>query len=47
MSKMGQAIFQMQEDAYEMTREEFIEKYGENNADIYDQLWDWASPDNP
>lgn len=39
MSKMGQAIFEMQEDAYEMSREQFIEKYGKQNADVYDELY--------
>lgn len=38
MSKMGQHVFEMQEDAYEMTREEFIEKYGKQCADVYDDL---------
>lgn len=47
MSKMGQAIFEMQEDAREMTREEFIKKYGDQNADIYDQLWEYAPDDTP
>lgn len=37
---MGQAFFTMQEDAYEMTREEFIKTYGNQNAEVYDQLWE-------
>lgn len=44
MSKMGQSIFEMQEDAYEMTREEFIAKYGQQNADIYDDLYKNLEP---
>lgn len=44
MSKMGQAIFEMQEDAREMSREQFIEKYGKSNADIWDEIY--LSQDN-
>lgn len=47
MSKMGMAIFEMQEDAYEMTKEQFVAKYGEQNADVYDELWDYKPNDNP
>ena len=39
MSKMGQAIYEMQEDAMEMSREEFVKKYGKANADVYDELY--------
>lgn len=39
MSKMGQAIFEMQEDAIELTREEFIKKYGKQNADFWDSQY--------
>lgn len=40
MSKMGQYVFEMQEDAIEMTRKDFIEKYGESNAYVYDEAYD-------
>ena len=45
MSKMGQAIFEMQEDAYEMSREEFVEKYGKQNADVWDNICNDLEPD--
>lgn len=45
MSKLGQAIFEMQEDAYEMTREEFVAKYGKQNADVWDSLYNNPEPD--
>lgn len=38
MSKMGQWVFEMQEDAYEMTQEEFIKKHGKQNRDIWEQM---------
>lgn len=38
MSKMGQAIFEMQEDAVELTRDEFVKKYGKQNADVWDNI---------
>jgi hypothetical protein len=47
MSKMGQAFLEMQEDVANMTLEEFIEKYGAENADLYDQLWDYFPDDTP
>jgi len=37
MSKVGQWVFEMQEAAPHMSREEFIEQYGERQVDIWDQ----------
>ena len=36
MSKTGQWVLEMQEDAWELTREEFIAKHGEHNVDVWD-----------
>ena len=44
MSKMGQWVFEMQEDAYEMTEAEFVKKHGKNNRDIWEQM---NGPDSP
>lgn len=38
MSKMGQLVHEMQEDAYEMSRDQFVGKYGNQNAEIYDNI---------
>ena len=38
MSKMGQDFFDMQEAAQVMTKEQFINEYGKQNADLYDQI---------
>lgn len=45
MSKMGQDFFDMQEDAIKLTKEEFVKKYGANNSDLYDQIWEQNEPD--
>lgn len=45
MSKMGQDFLDMQEDAIEMTKEEFVKKYGAINADLYDQILEQNVPD--
>ena len=45
MSKMGQDFFDMQEDAINMTKEEFVKKYGAVNADLYDQILEQNTPD--
>lgn len=37
MSRVGQWVFEMQEAAPHMTREEFIKEYGERQVDIWDQ----------
>ena len=42
MSKVGQWVFEMQEDASQMTLEEFIEKHGESQADVWHQVWEEA-----
>ena len=36
MSKIGNWVLEMTEAAAELTREEFIKKYGEANADVWD-----------
>ena len=36
MSKIGNWVLEMTEAAAELTREEFIKKYGESNVDIWD-----------
>ena len=38
MSKTGQWVLQMQEDANDMTREEFIKKHGEAQVDTWDSV---------
>ena len=38
MSKMGQDFFAMQEAAQSMTKAQFIDEYGLQNADLYDQI---------
>jgi hypothetical protein len=38
MSKMGQWVFEMQEDAYDMTLSEFIRKYGAANASVWHEV---------
>lgn len=45
MSKTGQSFFEMQEDAMELTKEEFVKKYGKQNADLYEQIWNNREPD--
>jgi len=35
MSKVGQWVFEMQEDAYEMTLGQFIEKHGFAQAEVW------------
>lgn len=45
MSKMGNDFFDMQEDAISMSKEAFIKKYGQINADLYDQIWENNEPD--
>jgi len=45
MSKTGQDFFDMQEDAIELTKEQFVKKYGVINADLYDQILEQNDPD--
>lgn len=35
MSKTGQWVFEMQEDAFELTLSQFIEKHGFTNAEVW------------
>ena len=42
MSKTGQWVFEMQEDAYEMTLEEFIGKHGESQASVWYEVHEEA-----
>lgn len=49
MSKVGQWVFEMQEDASQMTLEEFIDKHGESQADVWHEVWaeaDYSVYDN-
>lgn len=39
MSKMGQFVFEMQEAAMVMKRADFIAEYGNQYADIYDEVY--------
>lgn len=43
MSKMGQDFLEMQEAAQSMTKVGFVDLYGQQNADVYDQI----NKDNP
>jgi len=48
MSKTGQWVFEMQEDAQWMSREVFIRKHGVANASFYDECQepqDYPEPD--
>ena len=38
MSKTGQWVLQMEEDAQDMTREEFIKRHGLYGVDIWDSI---------
>lgn len=38
MSKVGQWVFEMQEDATWMTKEKFIQKYGASQASFWEKL---------
>jgi hypothetical protein len=42
MSKTGQWVFEMQEDAYDMTLEEFVEKHGETASSIWHEVQEEA-----
>lgn len=47
MGKVGQWLLQMQEDAAEMTAEEFIKKHGKHNVDIWvKEQWQFGDGDN-
>jgi len=45
MSKTGQDFFDMQEDAIQLTKEQFVKKYGVINGDLYDQILEQNDPD--
>ena len=45
MSKTGQDFFDMQEDAINLSKEDFVKKYGAINADLYDQILEQNDPD--
>jgi hypothetical protein len=38
MSKTGAWVLQMQEEAAEMTKDEFIKKHGEHNLDLWEEV---------
>lgn len=38
MSKVGQWVFEMQEDAYYMSREQFIKTHGASQVGIWDRV---------
>jgi hypothetical protein len=38
MSKIGNWFLDMQEAAAELTKEQFIKKYGEANAEVWDDV---------
>ena len=38
MSKTGAWLLQMQEEAAEMTKDEFIKKHGEHNLDLWEEV---------
>ena len=45
MSKTGQWVFEMQEDAQQMTLEEFIEKHGKSQEAVWHEVWAEADYD--
>lgn len=38
MSKTGAWVLQMQEEAADMTKDEFIKKHGEHNLDLWEEV---------
>ena len=38
MSKIGQWNLQMEEDASDMSKDEFVKKYGDSNVDIWNKV---------
>ena len=38
MSKVGQWVFEMQEDAYELTLSQFIAKHGYSQAEVWHEV---------
>ena len=48
MSKIGAWVLDMQEDAVDMTREQFILKHGEGCVDVWEQVHNPINePDDP
>ena len=45
MSKTGQWVFEMQEDAQQMTLEEFVEKHGKTQEAVWHEVWAQADYD--
>ena len=45
MSKTGQWVFEMQEDATQMTLEEFAEKHGKAQEAVWHEVWAQADYD--
>lgn len=46
MSRTGNFVIDMQSDAVELGRDEFVNKYGENNAYVWDQVrYAWTTPE--
>lgn len=51
MSKVGQWVMEMQEDAASMTEQEFVKRHGQENSSIWqevngpdDSFWDLDEP---
>ncbi|MDC0002555.1 hypothetical protein OAE10_00930 [bacterium] len=42
MSKTGQWVFEMQEDAYDMTLAEFVEKHGVTQQNVWHEVQEEA-----
>jgi hypothetical protein len=44
MSKMGSWVFEMQEDALELNRQDFVDRYGTAHLSVWDEVngfgWD-------
>tara|TARA_X000001382_G_scaffold66517_2_gene46212 strand:+ start:1788 stop:1961 length:174 start_codon:yes stop_codon:yes gene_type:complete len=38
MSKIGQWNLQMEEDASDMSKDEFVKKYGDSNVDVWNKV---------
>ena len=38
MSKIGQWNLQMEEDASELSKDEFVKKYGDSNVDVWNKV---------
>ena len=47
MSKTGQWVFEMQEDACDMTLAEFVEKHGESQSAVWHEVQNEMNGDSP